>query len=101
MSPDREPSTRRTYEWPRPALTVDVALFTVQGEGDAAALEILLVERAQPPFEGTWALPGGFVHEHEDLAPAAARELREETGVDDLYLEQVATVGTPGRDPRG
>ncbi len=103
MTRDRDPhgSARRTYEWPRPAVTVDVVLFTVQGGVAQQELEVLLVERAQPPFQGTWALPGGFVHENEDLAPAAARELLEETGVRDVYLEQVATVGTPGRDPRG
>ncbi len=96
-----EPGSRRTYEWPRPAVTVDVVVFTVEGALDAMKLEVLLVERGGQPFEGTWALPGGFVHEHEDLPAAAARELLEETGLADAYIEQVAAVGTPGRDPRG
>lgn len=90
---------QRTYDWPRPALTCDTALFTVAG--DPPRLQVLLVQRDLEPFQGGWALPGGFVHEHEDLPAAAARELLEETGVAGEFLEQVAAVGTPGRDPRG
>jgi 8-oxo-dGTP diphosphatase len=97
----KDPGSRRTYEWPRPAVTVDVVVFTVEGTPDAMKLNVLLVERGGEPFQGTWALPGGFVHEHEDLAAAAARELLEETGLSSIYMEQVAAVGTPGRDPRG
>jgi 8-oxo-dGTP diphosphatase len=93
--------TRRTYDWPRPALTVDVALFTVVGELQDLRLQVLLVERGEAPFRGRWALPGGFVREDEDLPAAALRELAEETGVRDVFLEQVAAIGTPGRDPRG
>lgn len=81
------------------AVTVDVVALTVQSD----RLEVLLVRRADEPYQGCWALPGGFVGPAEDLAAAAARELAEETGVNELaaHLEQLATYGTPGRDPRG
>jgi 8-oxo-dGTP diphosphatase len=92
---------RHSYDWPRPALTVDVALFTVRGALNGLRLQVLLIRRGQAPFEGRWALPGGFVREDEDLAAAAQRELAEETGVRGAVIEQVAAVGTPGRDPRG
>ena len=94
-------SRGRTYEWPRPALTVDVALFTVRGTLNGLRLQVLLIRRGRAPFKGRWALPGGFVREDEDLPAAAARELAEETGVSGAVLEQVAAVGTPRRDPRG
>jgi len=94
-------SQNRTYEWPRPALTVDVALFTVRGTLNGLRLQVLLIRRGGAPFKGRWALPGGFVREDEDLSAAAARELAEETGVRGAVLEQVAAVGTPRRDPRG
>src|SRR4051794_41532192 len=94
-------SQRRTYEWPRPALTVDIALFTVRGTLNGLRLEVLLIRRGGAPYKGRWALPGGFVREDEDLPDAAARELAEETGVRGAFLEQVGAVGTPGRDPRG
>jgi len=86
-----------TYDHPRPELTVDVVIFTLQEE----RLKVLLVRRARPPFQGHWALPGGFVEMNEPLENAAARELEEETGVQDAYLEQLYTYGDPGRDPRG
>ena len=89
------------YTWPRPAVTVDIALFTVEGLLNQLRLQVLLIERDAEPFAGAWALPGGFVREDEDLADAARRELAEETGLGDAYLEQVVAVGTPGRDPRG
>lgn len=98
--PEKESGSKRTYDWPRPAVTVDVVVFTVEGTLNEMRLKVLLVERGQDPFKGSWALPGGFVHEHEDLPAAAARELLEETGLSDVFLEQVAAVGTPGRDPR-
>ncbi len=80
-------------------VTVDIVLFTLRP--DASTLEVLLVERGVPPYEGAWALPGGFVHPDESLEDAARRELREETGVDSGYLEQLYSFGDPGRDPRG
>jgi 8-oxo-dGTP diphosphatase len=78
-------------------VTVDVVIFTIQ-EG---ALKVLLVKRKIAPFKGQFAIPGGFVLEDEDLEQAAVRELREETGVSDVYLEQLYSFGKPDRDPRG
>jgi ADP-ribose pyrophosphatase YjhB (NUDIX family) len=89
------------YEWPRPGVTVDIALFTVSGALSDLRLQVLLVERDEEPWRGTWALPGGFVRENEDLNAAAIRELDEETGIPGATLEQVEAVGTPGRDTRG
>ena len=86
-----------SYTHPRPSVTVDVVLFTFS-EGE---LRTLLIQRAGPPFAGQWALPGGFVRMDESLDDAAQRELLEETGVRDVYLEQLYTFGEPGRDPRG
>lgn len=87
---------RYTYDYPRPAVTVDVILFAFQNE----ELTVLLVRRAHEPYAGTWALPGGFIGEHEALYDAALRELKEETNVSDVYLEQLYTFGQPDRDPR-
>lgn len=85
------------YEYPRPAVTVDIILFTFHAE----ELRVLMVRRKQPPFAAKWALPGGFVEINEDLENAARRELFEETHVQDIYLEQLYTFGEPDRDPRG
>jgi len=101
VTPEEVAGPGRTYAWPRPAVTVDIAGFTVAGPVASPALEVLLIERGQGPYAGAWALPGGFVHEDEDLEAAARRELVEETGIAGVFLEQVGAVGTPGRDPRG
>ncbi len=92
---------RYCYEWPRPGVTVDIALFTVAGALNDLRLQVLLIERDEPPWRGMWALPGGFVRENEDLDAVALRELHEETGIPEARLEQVEAVGTPGRDTRG
>src|SRR5947209_2597332 len=76
--------------WPRPLVAVDLVLFTVTGAHQHLRLQVLLVERGVEPYHGSWALPGGFVREREDLEAAAVRELAEETGVRDVYLEQVS-----------
>jgi 8-oxo-dGTP diphosphatase len=86
-----------TYEYPRPALTVDCVVFGWDGQ----ALKVLLIQRNEPPFEGQWALPGGFVQMDEELEAAARRELEEETGLSDMFLEQLYTFGGVARDPRG
>lgn len=86
-----------TYEYPRPALTVDIVLFTLREEN----LQVMLIQRAKEPFQGQWALPGGFVGMDEDLEVSARRELGEETSLRQVYLEQLHTFGDPDRDPRG
>lgn len=85
-----------TYEYPRPALTVDCVVFAA----DADALKVLLVRRGAEPFKGQWALPGGFVRMRETTDEAARRELREETGLSDVFLEQLYTFSAVERDPR-
>lgn len=82
---------------PRPAVTVDLVILTISGN----ELKVLLIRRGVEPFRNCWALPGGFVEMSESLENAAARELREEAGVENVYLEQLYTFGEPDRDPRG
>jgi 8-oxo-dGTP diphosphatase len=84
-------------DYPHPALTADVVLLGT-GNGD---MQVLLVQRAKPPFRGAWALPGGFVEVGESPEDAAHRELREETHIRGIRLEQLRVFGDPGRDPRG
>ena len=92
-------SSADSGDYPRPMLTADVVVI-------AGALEdarVLLIQRGNPPFAGSWALPGGFVEEGEQVAEAAPRELAEETGlkIDAGALELLGVYDTPGRDPRG
>lgn len=82
--------------YPRPSVTVDIAVFTPIG----GRLCVLLIRRGGHPFLGSWALPGGFIDMDEDLPRAAQRELREETSLDGLPLVQLGAFGAPGRDPR-
>jgi 8-oxo-dGTP diphosphatase len=84
-------------EYPKPFVTVDAVVFSIFDDD----LKVLLIKRGRPPFEGRWALPGGFVEIDETLETAARRELQEETGVTNVSLEQLYTFGDPGRDPRG
>src|SRR5919201_3210539 len=85
-----------TYEYPRPALTVDAVVFGLDDED----LKVLLIQRGLEPFKGKWALPGGFVRVNETLHDAARRELAEEAGLKDVFLEQLYTFGEVDRDPR-
>lgn len=85
-----------TYDYPRPALTVDAVVFRQSGE-----LEVLLIQRKNYPFEGMWALPGGFVDMEETVEEAVVRELYEETHLRLDHLQQLHTFSALGRDPRG
>jgi 8-oxo-dGTP diphosphatase len=88
-----------TSDFPIINVTVDVVTLIL----DEGELRALMVRRGGPPYQGRWALPGGFVEVDEDLETAARRELLEETGVstDAVRVEQLATYGAPKRDPRG
>lgn len=85
-----------TYEYARPALTVDCVVFGLDDDD----LKVMLIQRDLEPFAGRWALPGGFVNVGEAVDRAARRELTEETGMQRVFLEQLYTFGAPGRDPR-
>lgn len=87
-----------TYEYPRPSVTLDAAIIRVP---DLANPEILLIKRGREPFAGRWALPGGFLEMDETPCTGAARELKEETRLENLPLKPLFTCGEPGRDPRG
>ncbi len=84
------------YEYPRAALTVDCVVFGID-EGD---LKLMLIQRKLPPFKGKWALAGGFVRVDETTENAALRELEEETGLKNVFLEQLYTFSAIDRDPR-
>ena len=90
-------SGKYVYEWPRPMVAADAAVFGFF----AGKVKLLLVNRRNEPFKGKWCLPGGFVNIDEELEDAVARELSEETGLTGVRLEQMHTFGRCGRDPRG
>jgi len=90
------PLNKFQYEYPRAALTVDIVVFALDEED----LKVMLIQRDLKPFQGQWALPGGFVHVDETLDDAARRELQEETNLQDIFLEQLYTFGQLNRDPR-
>ncbi len=85
------------FKLPLLTMTTDIVIFTIRDE----RLEVLLIERVNPPFQGCWALPGGLVEVDEDVDVCAHRELEEETKVSGLALEQLHTFGKPDRDTRG
>lgn len=84
-----------TYQYPRPAVSADVVVV------DQNRSEILLIQRANEPFAGMWALPGGFMEIYEDAESAAKRELKEETGLVASTVTQIAAYSSVDRDPRG
>jgi 8-oxo-dGTP diphosphatase len=96
MKNDRSDYDKNAYE--KPSVTVDVAVCTIFNK----SLQVLLVKRSLAPFKQYWAIPGGFVsiEKKESLEEAAWRKLKEETGIEDVYLEQLRTYGEPLRDPR-
>jgi 8-oxo-dGTP diphosphatase len=94
--PPNIPSEYKAEKYEHPSVTVDIVVFSVAGD----ELLVLLIKRRHAPFEGTWALPGGFVGMKESLEDAAARELAEETDVAGIPMEQLHTFGDPDRDPR-
>ena len=85
------------YKHPKPSVTVDCVVF---GLDDAQQLKVLLIQRGVTPYKDNWALPGGFVRLNESIEAAAVRELKEETGIDKVFLEQLYTFGEVDRDPR-
>jgi 8-oxo-dGTP diphosphatase len=86
-----------TYDYPRPMVTVDAVVFRIYDN----KTEVLLIKRGHFPFQGMWALPGGFVDMHETLEEAVERELEEETGLKNVPLEQLHAYSEIHRDPRG
>jgi 8-oxo-dGTP diphosphatase len=88
-----------TYEYPKADVTVDIVVFGLDLK--AKKLLVLLIRRGGEPYRNCWAIPGGFIHMDERLGDSAARELKEETGVELSYIEQLYTFGRPDRDPRG
>ncbi|MDF2659327.1 MAG: ADP-ribose pyrophosphatase [Paenibacillus sp.] len=97
----------RAGDYERPSVAADMTIFTVTDTDEdnyrklpEKELRVLLIQRGGHPFLGKWALPGGFVRPNETTEQAAKRELSEETGVDNVYLEQLYTFSDLGRDPR-
>jgi 8-oxo-dGTP diphosphatase len=90
--------SKYTYKYPRPAVTVDLVVFAIEGSGS----RVLLVRRREKPYTGRWAIPGGFMNMSEPFENAARRELEEETGVElAVPIAFLGAFGRPGRDPRG
>ena len=87
---------RYCYRYPHPAVTIDCVIFGFDG----SELNVLLVERGIEPYKGYWALPGGFLNPDESAEEGARRELREETGLEEAYMEQLRAYTDPDRDPR-
>ena len=85
------------YEYPRPAVTTDAILVAKENNQTS----VLLIQRGIDPYKDHWALPGGFVEMDEELEDACARELKEETGITNIQLHQLAAFGAVNRDPRG
>lgn len=85
-----------TYEYPRPCVSVDCIIFRKADD----RVKVLLIKRLNPPYQDMWALPGGFIDMDETLSESAARELKEETGLEGIELTQLYAFGDPGRDPR-
>lgn len=92
-----EQPQKHCYDYPRPALTADCVIFAI----DNGQPVVLLIQRKYDPFRGMWAFPGGFMDMDEDTDQCARRELLEETGIDDVFLEQLGAFSEVGRDPRG
>ena len=97
----------KPYDYERPSLTVDMILFTLDDEEEKdlkkvpeKVLKVLLIKRKNHPFKNCWAIPGGFVDINENIEDAVYRELKEETNIDNVYLEQLYTWGDVNRDPR-
>jgi len=84
------------YDYPRPALTVDIVTFSIR----IGQLNALLIKRIKDPYAGMWALPGGFLNIEESLEDATTRVLEEKTGLQEVYLEQLYTYGDPFRCPK-
>lgn len=96
-STNKQPPAKFAYRYARPMLTADaVVLAQLNGK-----LMVLLIKRKNPPYQGCWALPGGYVNHNEQALDAAKRELAEETNLTRVKLKPIGFFDTPGRDPRG
>ena len=100
--------TYRFDKYEKPSVATDIAILSIMEESEEnyrknpeKHLKLLMIKRGKPPYQDKYALPGGFLQSDETVEEAAARELKEETGVDHVHLEQVKVFSQPGRDPRG